>query len=168
MENTKELKKALASDNVREVQMALSTYVELDYANGTADALSLGDKAAERLRGIGKKLYEADDGDIPLTQKEWDRDVWKDAVSALMINFSREKLEFITELVSKHRVLDAGPRRGNSGRAAAFAIGGAVGGAVVGGIVGALFGGGKAGRIIGAGIGAAIGGIAGGMAGSRM
>lgn len=94
---------AVESGDVSAARAAIITHADSDYFAGTATALLIADHASEFLKAKGVTLFMPDDGSIALTVGQWDEEVWNRAKAALRLNFSREKLDYITKLVRQHK-----------------------------------------------------------------
>lgn len=179
----KPLANAVASGSVSDARAAIITHADSDYFDGTANALSIADKASELLKSKGIDLFVPDNGSISFSGEVWNESDWNRAKAALRLNFSREKLQYVTKLVGKHRRpqptstvsptnypqrgstisgSSTGSRRGTRpsirrrDNRQSTIVTGVVVGVVVGGVVGAAVGATVAGAIIG---GAVAGGV---------
>jgi len=66
------------------------------------DTKEIADKVNDLLKEKGISLYMQDSGSISFSQTRWDESVWNRAKAALRVNFSREKILYITQLVKQH------------------------------------------------------------------
>lgn len=96
----KPLKDAIDANDISAARAAIITHADSDFFNKTANALEIADRANDLLKAQGKNLYVPDNGILDLSCIVWDECVWNRAKAALRINFSREKLEFATKLIS--------------------------------------------------------------------
>jgi len=98
----KPLQAAIDAGDVSAARAAIITHADSDFFDGTANALEIADKVNDLLKEKGISLYMQDSGSISFSQTRWDESVWNRAKAALRVNFSREKILYITQLVKQH------------------------------------------------------------------
>lgn len=178
------LANAIETGNVSAARAAIITQADSDYFAGTTTALSIADHANELLKAKGIDLFVPDNGYSSLTPNVWDEEAWNMGKAALRLNFSREKVEYVTKLVGLYHSAKAQSGNaaanggganccGGQGGAGTSAPVGCPGTLLVAVAVGAIIGGGV-GALIGASVKAAIAGVIiggatiGAVSGSRM
>ena len=96
VELTESLKKAVMSKDIAAVRSAVLTEVRNDRTREEPQALRLADLVSKELPG----LYEPDNGFCSsLSDSGITDELWTSARSAMMLNFSRERLCFIEKIV---------------------------------------------------------------------
>ncbi len=102
VEFNKPLQAALREKDVIRARAAIITHIDTDAARQNPMALRIADIVEKEFSSVGKHLYEEDDGriQIPETDK-WDLGLWNKIKASLRINFSREKVEFATNITLK-------------------------------------------------------------------